>query len=132
MDAFSTLECNMLPECAMDVVAQTLNAVEQREAVRWPAALTHAAMPLLKKGLGRKPLEQRLLTLMSCFYSAWAGVRYRCEACRRWRASWMPDQLRGARPGGRTQDVSFALCLLVELARAQGQELHSVLLDRIK
>ena len=132
MDAFSTLECKLLPECTMDVVAMTLNAVEQQEDIGWPAALLHAAMPLLKKGLGRKPLDQRLLTLMSCFYSAWAGIRYRGGPCRKWRSSWMPEQLRGARPGGRTQDVSFALCQLVELARAGGLELHSVLLDRVK
>ena len=49
MDAFSTLECKMLPECALDVVALILNAVEQQKGVKWPAAMAYAAMPLLKR-----------------------------------------------------------------------------------
>ena len=86
-------------------------------------------MPALAKGEG---LDQRLLTLMSVFYSAWAGIRFHDPAVEAWQGRWMPSPLRGARKGATTQDIPFPLAIAIEHAQQQGQEVAGLLLDRLK
>eukprot|EP00969_Alexandrium_andersonii_P361314 15457273-Alexandrium_andersonii.AAC.1 len=38
MDACSSFECKVLPECALDLVASLLNGIESSPGVQWPRA----------------------------------------------------------------------------------------------
>ncbi len=131
-DGFTTLECKALPPSVLDLFAMIFDSIEIDEQAEWPASFVHVPMVSLRKGQDRTALDLRLLTLMSALYSAWANVRYNDDAMLRWRASWKPEQLRGATIDARSQDISFALCQLVEWATMCEADVAAVFLDRVK
>ena len=96
----------------------------------WPSAIHHVPNPCLKKGDGEFPLEQRLLSVTSVWYYAWAANAYR--ALDGWRAQRTHNASYGAAAGSTIQDVAWGLALRIEAAHHGGTQLGGLALDRKK
>ena len=73
-------------------MAEIFNAIEEEGHV-WPEALTQAAVPLIPKDGNNDPMQQRPVTILSCAYRAYAGLRYDDLQC--WRAQWVDGGILG-------------------------------------
>lgn len=80
-----------------------------------------------KKGKGELPSDQRLLALLSLWYSLWNKDRYTRLAT--WCRGWVSATAHGALPDENIFDVSFGLQLRVEDAIMLGKPLDGLMLD---
>ena len=110
LDGWTTKEAKALPVAIVGLFGRTLRRAQ--ELGRWPSAIHHVPNPCLKKGDGEFPLEQRLLSVMSVWYYAWAANAYR--ALDGWRAQWTHNTSYGAVAGSTIQDVAWGLALRIE------------------
>ena len=87
-------------------------------------------MSLVPKGEGRKPLQQRPLTVFSVIYRLWAGIRYQHLAA--WQDSWADKAICGGRRYFETQDAGWEASLDLEEAALRNSSLIALFLDYSK
>ena len=95
-----------------------------------PDPLLSIPNPCLRKGRGELPTDQRLLSVMSVWMYAWEAPAYRSLGD--WRKGWTHPTSFGAVPRATIGDVSTALAIRVEHARALALPLAGAALDRQK
>lgn len=121
LDGWRTAVLKALPEYAHGLFAGSLDTFER--CSQWPKGLTFTPQSLLKKGLGEKPLDQRLLTLMSVIYSLWTSMRFHNPVVCNWRVGWLPPG--SVTPGGdgiATTDVTIGTSLRSEVAKMNEED----------
>ena len=126
-DGWRTTEAKAVPVVLLTLVAKVLTWIE--EGQDWPSAFRCVPLPALKKGTGEFAIDQRLLGLMSVWYSAWGALRR--KHTEPWRASLFEENM-CARPGSSITDVFWPTQLRLENAEHQDLPLASLMLDREK
>ena len=128
VDGWRAGELQRLPLFLWEIVADFFDAIEQ--GMQWPKSLTYAQIGLMPKGDVSKPGKQRPISVFGILYRCWSSLRFR--HMQSWREQWMPDNMRGARAGGSTHDISIMLSLDVEVAQLEGRPIGGFLFDREK
>ena len=107
-------------------MAEIFNAIEE-EGHAWPEALTQAAVPLIPKDGSNDPMQQRPVTILSCAYRAYAGLRYDDLQC--WRAQWVDDSIFGGEIDREAIQASLDAAIDVEKAQVLNETYMGALLD---
>ena len=127
-DGWRPRELQRLPLFLRGVIRDFFEAVEQ--GMQWPEGLSYIQVFLPPKGETPKPGKQRPISVFGILYRRWSSMRFR--HMEEWREQWMPANMRGARAGGSTHDISFMLSLEVEMAQLEGRSIGGFLFDREK
>ena len=124
-DGWRAGELQRLPLAMRVIIADFFNAIEQ--GLHWPEGLCYAQIALQPKGDKSVPGKQCPISIFGILYRCWSSMRFRhMEA---WREQWMPSNMRGARSGGSTHDISFMLSMEVEMAQLRGEAIAGFLFN---
>ena len=85
-DQWSVSSLKAIPLRAWEPMAELFTQLEEAENPDWPRSLTTADLAFLSKGEWNKPIKQRLVTLHSVIYRAYAGARY--DQTQEWQDAW--------------------------------------------
>eukprot|EP01063_Lacrimia_lanifica_P026615 TRINITY_DN3613_c0_g2_i4.p1 TRINITY_DN3613_c0_g2~~TRINITY_DN3613_c0_g2_i4.p1 ORF type:complete len:1020 (+),score=-39.04 TRINITY_DN3613_c0_g2_i4:207-3266(+) len=127
-DAITWGELKSLPMPMLDALATIFNKVEQ--CGKWPQAVTDAQVSWIPKEGPASPLNNRPITVTSCIYRLWGGVRL--IQILKWQETWAhPDQF-GFRSGRTCEDLVFDVWEALESALTGDGNLWGVALDYSK
>lgn len=129
LDGWLPADFTFLNESAAHYLALMLNTIEA--GAEWPAAAVQArTATLLKKEGATKPLDFRLLSLLSGLYRRWATHRLR--QLEDWVLSWAPAESFAGVPGRGAEDCWYLTALDIEEAKLSGHEVSGLVTDIMK
>ncbi|CAE8581467.1 unnamed protein product [Polarella glacialis] len=113
LDMWNTCELQVLPVELFKPWEIICKKVEN--GCLWPEIIRSAALVVLDKGAGMKPLSKRLITLLSVWYLAWSGLRFRQTM--EWQSAVLPPELCGGIAGRGASDAYIPMALKIEAAQ---------------
>eukprot|EP01064_Diplonema_japonicum_P020023 TRINITY_DN2902_c0_g1_i4.p1 TRINITY_DN2902_c0_g1~~TRINITY_DN2902_c0_g1_i4.p1 ORF type:complete len:858 (+),score=179.89 TRINITY_DN2902_c0_g1_i4:1265-3838(+) len=128
VDGWRLKELKKIPTPLLQRLAHFYNRVEEEGA--WPPALMTALVSLIPKGEGKRPLQQRPITVTSLIYRTWATVRMRKVL--RWQEEWIHPTQSGFRKGKSRYNTVMQISLQIEESLLTGKPLHGLALDYAK
>ena len=130
LDGWRTVECKVLPEKFYDCVAKYFEEIENGTR-HFPHELAAAKQVILDKPHSDgSPLQKRLITILPIFYLAYSGLRY--QQLQEWQLITLPPQLYGGIKSRKLTDVQNSIQLDIDTAKAKGEALVGMKLDKSK
>eukprot|EP00929_Paragymnodinium_shiwhaense_P018583 TRINITY_DN12951_c0_g1_i13.p1 TRINITY_DN12951_c0_g1~~TRINITY_DN12951_c0_g1_i13.p1 ORF type:complete len:2127 (+),score=337.51 TRINITY_DN12951_c0_g1_i13:514-6381(+) len=127
-DSWRCNELKALPRSIWDLISDYFMAIEKHK--KWAVGQQYAGISLSPKKDNPDCTQFRPITLYGILYRTYTSLRH--QDLEKWRESWMPRTLRGARRGATVHDITWATSLHIEKAHATGQQLLGIAYDRKK
>ena len=129
LDSWRREEINRLPAHWWHLIAVLFQSIEDTDNP-WPHGLTQAAVPLIPKDGSTDPMTQRPLTILSCIYRAYAGLRY--DDLQPWRDMWVSESIFGGERDREAVQANLDAALDVEEAQITDSPFIVAFLDYSK